>query len=184
MVHRKKIKGKSDLDAALVSIHDFMKMRVALHMVDLCYGCDIFPHTPQGQNYTAVIAHALDAFLNMNSEEESSTLLNRRVRIGQSTFYVSAYLDTASGRLHDAILNKFCDAFFAGLPEENLLSATALISQTRRTNLARRVDEVKEYYRTSHYDMVWKNACHTALSEIICAGLTAARNIKRYFPDV
>lgn len=78
-------------------------------------------------------------------------LLPKRVKLGKSTLCIVTYLYHGSDRWHDSVLTKFCNAFFATLPENNLLSRNAPLSQTLREEFARRVDNSKEYYRSAEY---------------------------------
>lgn len=97
--------------------HDWIKAEVALHMVDVSKGSNMFPYTPNGSNHSTRITTALEKVMNVTSVAEIVALLNKRVRLGQYTLYVITYLDRESGRLHDSVLAKFCNAFFSGLPE-------------------------------------------------------------------
>lgn len=54
--------------------------------------------------------------MGVTSAVDIVALLNKRMRLGQSTLYVITYLDGENGRLHDSLLANFCNAFFVGLP--------------------------------------------------------------------
>lgn len=48
--------------------------------------------------------------------------INKLLHIGRVEQTVITFLDRASGFVHDAVISKFLDAFFAALPESNALS--------------------------------------------------------------
>lgn len=109
--------------------HDYIKSEVTLHLVDVSKGIYIFPCTPTISAYNTLLLHALEKVMGINSLDEVNKLLNKRVKLGQSTLYVVSYLERASNRLDETVLTMLCNAFLAGLPEENLLSPNALVSQ-------------------------------------------------------
>lgn len=73
--------------------------------------------------------------------------------MGQSSLCVINYIDGASRRLNESTINKFINEFFAGLPEENLLSSSSRVSQSQRDEFARHVDDKEECYCCSKYEL-------------------------------
>lgn len=162
---------------------DFIKAKVALKLVDVSKGTNFFQRTPSAATYIMVLLAALEKVMRITSEEGIVALLNKRVQLWQSTLYVITYLYRASGHLHDSVLLKFCNAFFAGLPEDKLLSANVRLSHAEKGAFARRVDNSKEYYHSAEYNVAWQNACHSALQGKMYAGSTAYHNIRRQNPE-
>lgn len=173
----------TDLDNILVTVHDYIKAEVAMHLVDPTKGFQIFLHPPIGCTSSAVIKPTLEKVLGVTVPQQITKIMNRRVHLGQTTLFTHTYVDRGSGHLHDCILTKIANAFFARLPGDNHLSSNACVSDARKQEYARTVDESREYYRFKDYMTAWLNACHTALREIISAGSTSCRNISLHNPE-
>lgn len=83
--------------------------------------------------------------MNASTQTDVVALLNKRVQLGQSKTYLVSYLDRESGRLHDTVLSKICNAFFAGLTDHNVLCSNARVTQADKQVFAKRVDESREF---------------------------------------
>lgn len=65
----KHCKKKTTLAAALIQTHEWIKVEVALHIVDISKGVNVFPHTTSDFQYISLISTAIEIFMNMTSSE-------------------------------------------------------------------------------------------------------------------
>lgn len=137
----------------------------------------IFPRTPTWFSYSSFITAAIGKVIYIRSEDDFLALLNKRVQMGQSSFYVITYLDRAFGRLCDDTLNKFINSFYVGSPKENILSSISRVPQSQKDDFARLLEYKEEYYSSSQYGRFWKSAYHSWITEVVSAGKTTCRNI-------
>lgn len=138
-----KIKTTTDLHISPMYVNVWIKSEVALHMVDFWKGPNNFPHTPSGSLYSSVITMAVEKFMGITSVPDVIKRFNNRVQLGQSTVYVITYLESPSSRFHDSVLTKFCNAFFAGMPDDNRLSSNARMSQRTEEDFTRRFERLQ-----------------------------------------
>lgn len=110
-------------------------------------------------------------------------VLNRSTNIGYRAAYVVYHLDSASGRVHGFVVSKMINAFFAFLPLDNLLFSSSREFADNVKQYAHHVDSEKEYFRLMLYRGAWKNACTTALVDLINDFAGWSRNIIRQMPD-
>lgn len=89
----------------------------------------------------------------MTSLNEIRALLNRRLQVRKSSQFLTTYLESASGRLHDAILAKKCNAFFSELEDENILSPRSRYTATPRQDFASRLGNLEDYYDSTLYNV-------------------------------
>lgn len=52
-------------------------------------------------------------------------LLVVNVQVGQSSLHVDSYIERESHQVHDTVLTKLCNSFFASLPDTNPLPSNA-----------------------------------------------------------
>lgn len=168
---------------SVINAHDWIKAEVALQLLNVSKGSNILPHTSHGTLYSTVVMNALETVTGIQSTDDASELLNMRVQMGKYTLYIVTYLVRTSGCLHDLILPQFCNTFFASLPDDNLLSPNARVLEAQKQQFSRHVDTLKDYYRSKEYDLACKNACRTALHDILSVICTACQNICRNSPE-
>lgn len=113
------------MDVALSHVHEWIKAKVDMNLLDYLKGTNIFPSTSDGSAYTKVILIALDKVMKLTTHDEISAFLNKRIQVGQSSLYVVSYLEQGSESLHDTVLSKPCNALFSGLSENNTLSSSS-----------------------------------------------------------
>lgn len=177
-------KKASDTDIALGHAHDWIKAEVARQIVEVFARENLFPSIRPGSSCSTLILSPLDKVMKITCHKDLVEMLNKSVHFDQSALYVVSYIHpAASGRLHDIVLIKLCNAFFSGLPGHNLLSSNARVRCTDKQSFAKRVDDSNEYYRCPDYNMAWNNAFHAALTEYISSGLNPFRNRRLSYPD-
>lgn len=104
--------------------------------------------------------------------------------MGSSACFVHRYMDRVSVCLHDALLSKMANSFFACLPTTNPMAFNSTSSASRRRDYAREVNEKVDYYCTTEYSTASLNCCHKALREVLSASYTAERNLRRHKSDI
>lgn len=71
--------------------------------------------------------------------------------IGRTKQAIIRFLDRAHGRVHDAVLSKFLNAYFATLPESNALSLRSNKKRTEKLDFARKIDRETLFYAEDEY---------------------------------
>lgn len=87
--------------------------------------------------------------MDIRAENDIKPVLTQHLQLGKSSYYSIRYLERASVRLYDSILNKMLNAFFAGMPEYNTISSISHYSFSKSTAFACRVEKDQEYYHYS-----------------------------------
>lgn len=110
--------------------------------------------------------------MHIYSSDENFFFLHKLVTVGRSKKNLVSYLDRGSRHLHDTVLSKFINAFFATLPSTNVLSTNSESSSDQKTYFDTRVDQPKEHYMVAGYERAWRSACITARLDILTAAGT------------
>lgn len=159
-----------------------MKVHVAVDMLNKKYGCHNFPRTPLGNQNSTLMLQELEIVMEIKTTDEKNKLLLEILLIGRSEQYIATYLDRESGRLHDSIISKLTNYFFATLPPHNLLSSRATCTNGQKKAGAKRLLNAMDYYTSADYGEALKTACHIASHELIGATSTAWLNVRRRKP--
>lgn len=122
----------TDLQAYFIQTHDWIKAEVAVHVGNVTKGTDTFPDVPFGAKHSTVLTIALDKGLGMTALNDIHNLLSRRVEVGDNSIFISTDFESASGRLHDGVLDKITWALFSGVEDENRLSPSSRCTQSQR----------------------------------------------------
>lgn len=97
----------------------------------LCFYCGLhcwkrcFLLVSYGCQFSGLLLDALQFVDDISTLEDQSTYFNKPVSVWTSDPIVSTYLERASGRVHDGILNKFINAFLARIPAHNPISSAS-----------------------------------------------------------
>lgn len=132
------------MDICLMTSQGDTKVDAALHFVEISKGVNIFIFTPSASTYTTISLTEIKKVMDINGAGDVFNLMNTRMTVGQMSMNDFSYLDRPSGRLHISVLRKLSEAFYAGLPEWNLLSSNARVSQKRKEQFAQRGGEPRE----------------------------------------
>lgn len=142
---RRKLQDKES-ENNILSPYEFIKFTAALEILDKTKGEMIFLLIPLGSDYTTTVLFALDQILGISTLNVQVEFVNRRILIHRNEQLIITFLDRASGRMHDAFLTKFINAFFATLPDSNPLSLRSRKSQSEQASFPLHIDQTKPYY--------------------------------------
>lgn len=103
--------------------------------------------------------------------------MNRRIRIGRTEQTIITFLDRANVRVHDAVLSKFLNVFFATLPECNALSLCSNRAKAEKQDFGRKVDKDSPFYEEGQYLEALSAVSATSRPEILTACSNACQNV-------
>lgn len=120
-----------EAESSIVALHDLMKAKTELELLDKTKGELIFPITPPCSDYSTSVIWALEQLLGIRTLDAQVEFVNRRLLLGRTDQTVIRFLNRAHGRVHDAVLRNFLKAFLAR--SLNLMrSLCSLIGQRSR----------------------------------------------------
>lgn len=90
---------------------------MALQILEKEHGEHIFTLTPTGTDYSTPVMFALCKAVSVQTLDAQVCYVNRSLLIGHTAQAAITFLDRAIGRIHDAVLTKFLEAFFGMLPD-------------------------------------------------------------------
>lgn len=114
---------------------------------------------------------AVGKIVGVQALEVQVKFLNKRIRIVRSEQAIITFLDRINGRVHDAVLLKFLNAFFTTLLECNCPSLSPNRAKSETQKFARKFDKDTPFYEDEQYLEACSAASATALHEILAAGL-------------
>lgn len=109
--------------------YKFIKVTTGLEIVDKTKGELNSPFTPLGSDYSTTVLFVLDQVFGIPTLDSQVQFFNRRILIHRNEQTIITFLDRDSGRMQQAVLKKFTNAFFAALLDSIPLSLRSRESQ-------------------------------------------------------